>query len=268
MEWINLHIRILDSAEFVGEEPVNQATWLKLLRYCCGQENGGRIVGCRAWKDRKWQQLIRVTLKEATTESELWAWEGDDLKLAFYPLEKEQEIQAKREIARTNGNQGGRPRRTREKTDVGSQKKPTLVNFAKAEGKGREGKENGKEGNANCAAQNLATIIDEIRQAYPRRTHVRDTAEQVAAAIRRHDGPPEDILEGTRAIAAAVAGWTDNERLQFLKTPPDFFAGDHWQDDPAYWASRRQARLDNSKQTPTPDIGGRRPAGVASITKP
>jgi hypothetical protein len=68
MIWLNLNVATLDSEEFVGSDPVERATWLCLLRYCVGQENGGRIAGCKKWKDSHWQQLCRVTLREIFRE--------------------------------------------------------------------------------------------------------------------------------------------------------------------------------------------------------
>jgi hypothetical protein len=111
--------------------------------------------------------------------------------------------------------------------------------------------------------------ITAIRQAYPRRTHIRDTVAQIAACLRRHPGRQAEILAGTRAIAAAVAGWTENERLQFLKPPPEFFAGDHWQDDPEFWRSNAAARAaHHNGHRPAPgilDTGHRRPAGIITL---
>ena len=68
MNWINIETTTLDSEEFVGSEPINRATWLCLFRFCAGQENGGVIVGCKSWADRKWQQLARVTQPEVFAE--------------------------------------------------------------------------------------------------------------------------------------------------------------------------------------------------------
>lgn len=138
MEWLNLHTSVLDSPAVLGEEPLNRATWIFLLRYCIGQENNGRILGAVSWGDRKWQQLVRVTLAEVQAQSSLWDWRGGDLIVSMYPVEKEREVKRKRAAARRNGNQGGRPR----KTNVGYFEKPTLVNSPKAEGE-REGKDKG-----------------------------------------------------------------------------------------------------------------------------
>jgi len=148
MNWINLNIATLSSSEFVGSDPEQRATWLCLLAYCCLQENGGRIAECREWKDRRWQQLVRVTAKEASDTCELWQWDGNDIVVMFYPLEKEREIKQKRETAKTNGSSGGRPRKNQREaipetdsgssanppeTNVGFSAKPTTVESAKAE---------------------------------------------------------------------------------------------------------------------------------------
>ena len=64
MNWININTDTLRSEEYLGAEPVERATWLNLLAWCCAQENGGEIENCREWKDRKWQQLCGVTKTE------------------------------------------------------------------------------------------------------------------------------------------------------------------------------------------------------------
>jgi hypothetical protein len=103
MNWLNIETATLDSEEFVGSDPLNRATWLCLLRYCAGQENGGIIADCKEWPDRKWQQLARVTKKEIQADSSLWSWSGNDLRLWAYPVERETELQAKREAGRIGG---------------------------------------------------------------------------------------------------------------------------------------------------------------------
>lgn len=92
MEWLNIHSSTLDSEEFLCSEPADQATWLKLQRYCIGQENQGLIRGAKAWTDRQWQHLVRATRKEVARHCGLWEWAGDDLQVKFYPLSKEVEV--------------------------------------------------------------------------------------------------------------------------------------------------------------------------------
>lgn len=151
MNWLNLNIQTLDSENFLGSDPTDRATWLCLLRYCIGQENGGVIADCLEWGDRKWQQLVRVTKKEAERKCDLWGWSEGTLTVWGYPSDKEGEIQQKRDRAKTNGAKGGRPKKTEVETEVETDKetkeKPTSVNSAKAEGerKGKEGEGKGKE---------------------------------------------------------------------------------------------------------------------------
>jgi len=66
VEWLNIHTSTLDSEAFMCSEPVDQATWLKLQRYCIGQENGGVIRGAKGWTDRQWQHLVRATLRKCS----------------------------------------------------------------------------------------------------------------------------------------------------------------------------------------------------------
>lgn len=103
MKWLNLEIATLHSERYIGEDPVGRATWLALLTYCAEQENGGFIADCIGWKDRKWQQVMGVTLQEVSRASGLWAWEGDGLRVWKYPVDKEQEVSQKR-LAALNTN--------------------------------------------------------------------------------------------------------------------------------------------------------------------
>ena len=260
-----------------------------LLRYCIGQENGGIIADCVSWKDRKWQQLARVTQSEIKRDSDLWEWHGDDLHVWGYPNDKQDEVQRLRGLGRTtsaaksaaakaNGAKGGRPTTnptenpTENPTINPAANQPeTHVEPIERKGKEEEGNSKGMEGEAKSAAatQPEASLIEKIRQTYPRRTHQRETSEEIAKAISRHSGDAEDVLNGTIAIANAVAGWTENERLQFLKVPTAFFAGDHWQDDPAFWASKKTARAEFSAKPSRiiPDLGGRAPSAILSLEK-
>lgn len=151
VNWLNINTATLDSPEFLGADPVQRAAWLCLLRYCAGQENGGTIANCSEWKDRQWQQVVRVTLDEVMQQCELYQWSGSDLVVSFYPAEKETEIQERRARAAENGKKGGRPRKESvENSPVENpektQTKPTLVIYGKAEGERKEKeKENEKE---------------------------------------------------------------------------------------------------------------------------
>lgn len=149
MEWLNLHVSVLDCPEFLGAEPVDRATWLCLLRYCAGQENGGRIVNAASWGDRRWQQLCRVTAKEVRRTCDLWAWDGADLLVVRYPSDKEAEVRAKRQGGKDTADKRWGKRRSSGAESDSSAIEKQRANLD-AEGKGREGK--GKEGNCDGVA--------------------------------------------------------------------------------------------------------------------
>lgn len=158
MNYLNLHTDTLRSAEYLGADPIERATWLNLMGWCASQENGGIISGGSSWTDRKWQQLCGITKAEVELISELYHFDPDgNLQVRFYPSDKESEVRTKRETARTNGRKGGRPpKETQGRTNVGSQSEPTLVSSEKAEG-------NEKEGNEREVRENpLALIISQI----------------------------------------------------------------------------------------------------------
>lgn len=92
MEYINLHVSAIDSAEFKGATPAQQGTWICLQRYACGQEQGERIPACRPWPERKWQTVLCVEKNLVLEDCGLWTWEGDDLVITFYPIEQEKRV--------------------------------------------------------------------------------------------------------------------------------------------------------------------------------
>ena len=149
MNWLNIHTDTLRSEEYLGAEPVERATWLNLMAWCVSQENGGVIEGASMWGERKWMQVCGITKAEATLVSKLFKIGSDgNMVVSLYPSEKEEEVKAKREVARENGKKGGRrpkePTLVTEETDVGFDKEPTLASGREREGKGK-GKEKGME---------------------------------------------------------------------------------------------------------------------------
>lgn len=159
MDWLNIHTSVLDSAEFLTAEPVDRGTWLCLQRYCCGQENGGRITGAGSWTDRIWQQLAGVTLKEVRHSCQLWDWETDDLVVRFYNVETERKVQNNRKVGSAGGHasaakrlasKAGQAHAASESQAHGSsipQPHGSSEPAASGDTKGKERERNGREGN-------------------------------------------------------------------------------------------------------------------------
>lgn len=105
MEWLNLEVSVIRRPEYVACDPVARATWLNVLAYCVEQENGGRVTGAKAWRDRQWQQTCGVMAREVSQAAPLLKFQGSDLVVLFYPSEKQREIEAKRLAARSTNNQ-------------------------------------------------------------------------------------------------------------------------------------------------------------------
>ncbi len=226
MNWLNLNIQTLDSENFLGSDPLDRATWLCLLRYCIGQENSGAIANCKEWADRKWQQLVRVTKKETARKCDLWEWNGETLVVWGYPTDKEDEIQQKRERAKTNGAKGGRPKGT----NIGTQEEPTLVNSAKAEGerKGKEGEVERKgippnpQGGKTGKSDNLPTTPQaiQISELYRRKLTTPWSANEIRAfrAISPIDPGELDLVcrYEQSEMAKGETGWHKRDLQTFL----------------------------------------------------
>jgi len=140
MQWLNISVDALQSMEFKRSNPVKRSTWLSLLGYCCQHETSGRIANCRDWSEREWLQVCGVTKEEVHTDSLLCTFDGDDLLVAFYPIEQE----AKAIQNRINGGKGGRPRKIAAPQAIDTQgEKPCGLpdGSDSLERKGKEGKE-------------------------------------------------------------------------------------------------------------------------------
>ena len=120
MEWWKQPCWFLDSEQFLGCVALDQAIWLRLMRFCVGQENNGVIVDCRTWGEQRWKCVARISVRNVRRSCALWTWRGDDLVVAGYPTESQAECikrrtasntssSARAAAARHNGGRGGRP---------------------------------------------------------------------------------------------------------------------------------------------------------------
>lgn len=85
MQWLNLDLNDLGNEAFGYAETADVGTWLRLMRYCCLQENGGRIRAARLWDDRKWMLICCLTKAEVDRKCSLWSWSKDTLIVRFFP---------------------------------------------------------------------------------------------------------------------------------------------------------------------------------------
>lgn len=128
MQWFNLHLPLLKSDEFSEAEPWEIGVWLRLMAYCCEQENGGQILGCADWSAKKWLVTCGVDKDDLQKESQLWTWAVANpgvLWVHQYPGSVEDRVRKARYCAKKggltrtparaaasaeNGKKGGRPR--------------------------------------------------------------------------------------------------------------------------------------------------------------
>lgn len=127
-----------------------------------------------------------------------------------------------------------------------------------------EVEEEGKRKPAAASALTVEQQAEKLRQAYPRQSHMRDALIEAAACIRRHDF--ETVLTGTRLIAETVKQWTDAERATYIKRPDEFFRGDHWADDPAFWLGKTERSRLQQIAVPS-DLLGRKIAKTIDLSQ-
>jgi len=75
--------------------------------YCAAQENGGRLVGARAWKSTQWRMVLghggSLAVVALMVERRLVEWDGDDLLLDGYDVHAEDAYRNRREAGRQGG---------------------------------------------------------------------------------------------------------------------------------------------------------------------
>lgn len=163
MEWLNIHTSTIDSPEVGAAEPQDIGTWLKLLRYCAGQENGGCIRGAKEWPERLWLFGVKVTAADVHRQCDLWTWQGADLLVEFYPKQKESEVRAKRKGGRKGAHSRWSDKKPSSTLAPDSSPMPEAMSPAKPEANGSpinmshaEGEGKGKEYTHTPRARGLA----------------------------------------------------------------------------------------------------------------
>jgi hypothetical protein len=210
MIWLNLKTTTLRSPEYAGSEPIQRATWLNLLAYCCEQENGGKIEGCGGWKDRQWQQTLGVTLAEVREECALWHWEDDALCVAFYPTFKEDEVQARREAGKRGGSA-----RTKAKTEAarnnGAKHNPSKTQAKPKQNPSTNPTEREREWEENDKGKGTLTVVSDAPSGF-------DLPQVIEAGRRAMI--PEDVCRAYHDDREG-AGWMDGKGRPVRSMPHD-----------------------------------------------
>ncbi len=131
---MNIRTELLRKPEFASANKGAIETWLRVLAYCCEQENGGRLESAAKWNDRTWMATCGVTKAEVEDANPLLYDDAVDYFVSEYPEDKEAEVQAKRK----GGKKGG-------KRSAASRASSSASTIAATEGEGgkeSEGKEN------------------------------------------------------------------------------------------------------------------------------
>lgn len=105
MIWLNIKLPVLRGYAFRDATSSSLGVWVRLVAYCCEQENGGTIVGAGKWTARTWLTTVGVEMTEINESSELWRMDAlGTLFVTEYPAEKELEIRAKRIAGKRTAN--------------------------------------------------------------------------------------------------------------------------------------------------------------------
>ena len=137
MEYLNVTLRLLRSAEFAGMDTKALGTWLRVCAYCADQENGGRIKGAAEWEDDAWKFSCKVSARDVEDAAPLLAVVEGDVVALGYPSYQETEC-----IAKRNGGRRGAEKRWGKPQDSqwDSHKDTHKLSECVKEGKVKEGK--------------------------------------------------------------------------------------------------------------------------------
>jgi hypothetical protein len=123
----NQDLDALEAPDLVAATAQAYGAWSRICAYCVRLENGGVLRGAAGWQARQWAATCRLDPEDivAALDAGLVSQNGDDVRVAFYPHQRQQSEQARRiegaeggaistpakaEAARSNGRLGGRPR--------------------------------------------------------------------------------------------------------------------------------------------------------------
>ena len=176
MNWMNIKTESLRSAEFSGCDNAALGVWLRVLSFCCEQENGGRLAGAVEWNDRTWMISAGVTKSEVESAKPLLYCDGADYFCAAYPTEKEALVAANRKAGKRGGKASAQAyAQAHARPDAQALARPLAQAPAATEGEGEGERKENKKGTEEEPPED--PTVAEARQ-------VREEVEAHRAAIR------------------------------------------------------------------------------------
>lgn len=176
MNWMNIKTESLRSAEFSGCDNAALGVWLRVLSFCCEQENGGKLAGALEWNDRTWMISAGVTKAEVESAKPLLYCDGADYFCAAYPTEKEALVAANRKAGKRGGKASAQAyAQAHARPDAQAPARPLAQAPAATEGEGEGERKENKKGTEEELPEDPA--VAEARQ-------VREEMEAHKAAIR------------------------------------------------------------------------------------
>jgi hypothetical protein len=103
MNWLNLRTEIFRNPATSAVSNEELGVWLRVMAFCCEQENGGKISGAADWNTRQWMTSCGVTKEEVENCNALLTVKNKSIEVFMYPVDKEHEVKTKREAGKRGG---------------------------------------------------------------------------------------------------------------------------------------------------------------------
>ena len=164
MTYLNIEISVLRNDAMTDATSAQKGAWLSLIAYCIEQENSGRIKGFFGWSDLKIAKAVGLTKNELFEACSLWFRDGDDLRVEFYPKEKQRLVQAKRRSAHAAALARWGKRAKSDSTSDTSASSDDASDDASDDVMRKGMEEKGREGNRNTPLPPLEKSAEEQRE--------------------------------------------------------------------------------------------------------
>jgi len=235
MNWINLRTELLRSPSFANAKSGAIEAWLRVLAYCCEQENGGCIIDGASWNDRAWMMTCGVTKAEVENAHPLLHDDGVAVFVDGYPEEKEAEVRAKRKAGKRGGKRSAALRaESNASPEVPSTASGSPSSCASTEVEGKENSNgNGKESKPRGVTEGkgsdrIPTTEQSKRIAamFHRRLTTAWSEDEVAAYRKIGTIEPDDLSALESYYKTERAKGDDGRQRRDLKTFLNNYAGE------------------------------------------